>query len=195
MRRLRPEHLPLGLLAALLGGTVLVSCPVPPRYEGDVVLGSFAFNATLDVAGTTCPGLPDGGSASSTTLGFVGVFSLDSLSQQVYLRVNELDRQGALDAGSFVLVPPFAVERDLGCDPLSVTETIRGAFALAGPRDAGCPLLTRVDGSCFAPSSLDGFVDDEVTPVDGGGVRGGSNCAVDAGPTCVFRYVLHGVRQ
>ena len=170
---------------------------MPPQYEGDLVLGSFNFTATLDPVTSTCPGLPDGGFASDAQLSFSGVFSVASQSQTLFLRVNELDRQGTVTAGHFVLVPPFAVERDLGCGLLDFTETLTGDFT--GPTSAldggACETLYDADGGCIAPNHVTGFLEDMVHSADGGGVQGGGGCAYDAGPSCLFRYVLQGVRQ
>lgn len=187
-RRMRP--VPVVLAVALCCG-----CSTQPKYQGDVVLGSFAFTATRDLDDCAFDQGDAGPPLSDPRFTFNGVFSFDSARGVLFLDtdgVREDDHVGTLQGAHFVLVGHAL--RDLRCGaPTAIDETLEGdLYPVGSVPDGGCSALPPDGGPrafgdggvrSLVPVLACGALTDAVRP-DGGG------CAA-----CTIHHQLQAVRQ
>jgi hypothetical protein len=182
-------------LVTLLALALTAGCSTQPKYQGDVVLGSFAFSAVQDA--DDCPfDFGDAGPRiSDPSFRFSGVFSYDSARSVLFLDtdgVREDDHVGTLTGTHFVLLGHAL--RDLRCGaPTPIEETLEGDLFPSGViGDGGCEGLSPDAGPLqfgdggvrtLVPVVACGSLGDAVHPDAGG-------C-----PTCSIHYRLQAVRQ
>lgn len=173
------------LVALALAAT---ACSSKPRYQGDVVFGSYNFDARP--VEDTCNVTGDAGFT------FTGVLSYDTQKAKLYLDTDgdwQDDHAGTLSGIHYVLEGHG--KRDLGCGtPIPIDEVLEGDLfpsAPAGGCDAGWGDggsgvdIDAGDIHQFVPTASCGELRDDASGLDGGG----SGCGV-----CRIRYQLVGTR-
>jgi hypothetical protein len=124
--------------ALALAALVASGCSAKTQYQGDQVIGSYGFQATL-VSDDCHVTVSDGGAG----FGFSGVFSYSSASQQLFLDTDgntDDDHVGTLVGRHFSV--QNSAFRDLGCgDEIRVVETIEGDLFQQLDGIGGCDTL------------------------------------------------------
>jgi hypothetical protein len=188
------------LLPAFALVLALAGCSSKSRYQGDVVLGGFDFQASFVTS--TCP-------EPSSDFPFSGVLSYDTASQRLFLDtdgVTDDDHVGTLSGTHFVL--QGNADRTFSCGPVHIIETLEGdlyASVPGGGCDGGAPgdldggttdggVIESADAGVqnFQPLLACGQITDDAAPVPDAGAP-----VPDGGPctACEIVYHLVGTRQ
>jgi hypothetical protein len=111
---------------------VTVACPVETVYPGDVVVGTFNFNARVDWARSTCDaGSPNFRGTADGGFTFAGTFSRDSVDGGAWFTVDGYSRKAAYVAESQTYTSPHRAGAKLpSCDPTCEGSEIEEGMAV-----------------------------------------------------------------
>lgn len=167
--------------AAVVPLLLLAACTSEPIYPGSIVLGTLDLSARFESSTCAFDAWNDGG-GSPPGLTLIGVVSVSSSRDQIYLSWNGANRNGGIQGAAFN-VDAAGIPREVCSDYLDLlNEHIAAQFY-------GPPLPANSDGGCLLLFGPGRYPDAGLWPLtlaqlpDGGSLDGGE---LDAGTSACF---------